>query len=326
MTESRDGIGDRMKKQYEDRTRFALPRRTYTILRADGQAFHTLTRDCIKPRDPTVVRAMIKAAYALTSEAQGAAFCYFQSDEISVLLTDFERTSTEAWFDGNLQKLVSISASIISTSFNLSTPNVAGVARFDCRAFTIPDSVEVENYFIWRQQDATRNSIHALASTLFSHKELIGKNTDEMQEMLWQGHGVNWSELPADQKRGKPSFQPRPDGNSTSTFPSSQLIVSISAPAFLSVKCSYDNYESWRSRLADLRTRNAHPPRRRNDPTRQPCWLLLRGVGWRTARSLSPEDETHPSRNRRRGPSSSRLAGDDERPRPSLHSVSCHSI
>ena len=113
-----DSLGDRMKQQYEDRTRAMLPRRTYTVLRADGKAFHTFTRKCQKPYDVRLVEAIDAAALALCRGAQGACFGYVQSDEISVLLQDFGDIKTDAWFDGNLQKIVSVAASIVTAAFN----------------------------------------------------------------------------------------------------------------------------------------------------------------------------------------------------------------
>ena len=76
-------------------------------------------------------------------------------------------------------------------------------AYFDSRAFTIPDPIEVENYFIWRQQDATRNSVSMTAHAHFAHEELQGKTSDEMQEMLWQEKGINWNDMPVGFKRGR---------------------------------------------------------------------------------------------------------------------------
>ena len=183
----KDDLGDRMKRDYESRTRFLLPRRTYTLLRIDGKAFHTYTRGCTRPCDLELMADMDTAAAALCKEAQGAALGYVQSDEISVLLTDFNDTGTEAWFDGNLQKLASISASIVTAHFN--TARFArGVtdklAVFDARVWTIPARVEVENYFIWRQQDATKNAISMTAQAHFSHASLPGLSTDRMQERL----------------------------------------------------------------------------------------------------------------------------------------------
>lgn len=202
-----DSLGDRMKSQYEDRYRFLLPRRTYTIIRCDGKAFHTFTRGYQKPYDYAIADAMNDAAFALCQGAQGSAFAYVQSDEISVLLTDFATIQTDAWFDGNVQKIASVSAAIATAAFNRAL--FGGLdwdrsgALFDARVFTIPDPVEVENYFIWRQQDATRNSISGLAQAHFSPKQLHGVNNAQMQELLFREKGINWNDCPTDEKRGR---------------------------------------------------------------------------------------------------------------------------
>jgi len=200
-----DSLGDRMKGQYENRARFSLPRRTYTIIRCDGKAFHTFTRHCQKPYDMNLVLAMDAAMLALVKEAQGVALAYVQSDEISVLLTDFATIQTCAWFDGNVQKIASVAASVATAAFNANYGGSQGAspAHFDARVFTIPDPVEVENYFIWRQQDATRNSISGLAQAHFSAKQLHGVNNSGMQDMLMLQKGINWNDRPAEEKRGR---------------------------------------------------------------------------------------------------------------------------
>lgn len=200
-----DSLGDRMKRQYEDRTRHMLPRRTFTILRVDGKSFHTYTRNCQKPYDMQLVAAMDAAALALSEAVQGAYFTYVQSDEISVLLGDFALIGTEAWFDGNLQKMVSVAASTATAAFNVAAAPLvlSPTAIFDARAFTIPDPVEVENYFIWRQQDAVRNSIQGLAQSEFSHRQLQGLNIHELQDLLFREKGINWNDIPVEQKRGR---------------------------------------------------------------------------------------------------------------------------
>jgi tRNA(His) guanylyltransferase len=195
-----DSLGDRMKGQYEDRTRYLLPRRTFTILRLDGKAFHAYTRQLQRPYDLGFMGDMDAAAAALCEQAQGAACAYVQSDEISVLLADFATITTEAWFDAGLQKLVSVSASIVTAAFNARRPGPQ--AHFDCRAFTIPDRVEVGNYFVWRQQDATRNSINMAAETVASHRELMGIDSKGRQEILHR-HGINWNDYPLGFKRGR---------------------------------------------------------------------------------------------------------------------------
>lgn len=201
----RDDLGDRMKHNYENRTRAALPRRTYTLMRIDGKAFHSYTRGCAKPFDYELMEDMDKTAMVLCAEIQGAEFAYVQSDEISILITDFDDPSTDAWFDGNIQKMVSVSASIATAAFNqarLERKPQKKFALFDSRVWTVPDLIEVENTFIWRQQDWTKNSVQMLARSLYSQKELVGKKLSEMHEMIHQ-KGQNWAHLPPGAKNGR---------------------------------------------------------------------------------------------------------------------------
>ena len=200
MSNKKDCLGDRMKDFYENRTRIFLPRRTYTIIRIDGKAFHTYTRGLAIPFDEKFVNDMDETACYLCKNIQGAKFAFVQSDEISILLTDFDGLTTDSWFDGNIQKMSSISASLATAKFNELRPNK--IALFDSRVFTIPSAIEVENYFIWRQQDTVRNSISSVAQSIFSHSELNNKNSGQMQEMCFQ-KGVNWNDYPAKLKRGR---------------------------------------------------------------------------------------------------------------------------
>ena len=213
-----DELGTRLKQHFENRTRYYLPRRTYTIIRVDGRAFHSYTRSCKRPYDIELMQNMDSTAIALCRDIQGAKFGYVQSDEISILVTDFESNTTEAWFDGNIQKIASISASIATAEFNrvrletmvLNTDDITHdtiinfkMAQFDSRAFTIPDPTEVDNYFRWRMADATRNSISMLAQAHISHAKLQGMNCSEMQEELFTAHGINWNDCPTGFKRGR---------------------------------------------------------------------------------------------------------------------------
>lgn len=194
-----DALGDRMKGQYEIRSQTYLPRRTYAIIRVDGKAFHTYTKNFTKPFDTWFIHAMDDVARRMCEEIQGAAFAYTQSDEISILLTDFTKATTDSWFDYNIQKMVSIAASMATSYFDIprfmATDPVyrdSGHALFDGRVFAIPDPIEVENYFIWRQKDWVRNSLQMLARKHYSHKELHEKSCSEMHEMIHQ-KGDNWA-------------------------------------------------------------------------------------------------------------------------------------
>ena len=225
----KDQLGDRMKDFYEDRTRYKLARRTNTIIRIDGKAFHAYTKGLNRPFDQGLMEDMNKTTEYLCQNIQGAKFGFVQSDEISILLTDYDDITTHAWFDGNLQKMASIAASLATAKFNqlrmarfaknnidpmaslassmmdqtMSPGEIENfkLAMFDARVFQIPYQEEVVNYFIWRQQDCTRNSISSVAQSLYSHKELEGKKTDEMQEMIFQ-KGTNWNDYTPREKRG----------------------------------------------------------------------------------------------------------------------------
>lgn len=221
----KDALGDRMKDFYEDRTRYKLARRTNTIIRIDGKSFHTYTRGLSRPFDQGLMEDMDKTAEYLCQNIQGAKFGYVQSDEISILLTDYDDITTDAWFDGNLQKMASIAASLATAKFNqlrmvrfcrnegiepkyreesfIRTKEIElfKLAMFDARVFQIPCQEEVINYFIWRQQDASRNSVSSVAQSLYSPKDLHGKKTNEMQEMIFQ-KGINWNDYTPREKRG----------------------------------------------------------------------------------------------------------------------------
>jgi len=200
MGNKKDSIGDRMKEFYENRTRYFLPRRTYTIIRIDGKAFHSYTKGLKRPFDDDFVSDMNNTAIFLCENIQGSKIAFVQSDEISILLTDFDSLTTSAWFDGNIQKIASVSASLATAKFNQLRPNK--LAMFDSRVFTIPSSIEVENYFIWRQQDAVRNSILSVGYSLYSHKELNNKSTNAIQDMCFN-KGVNWNDFDGGLKRGR---------------------------------------------------------------------------------------------------------------------------
>ncbi len=214
----RDDLGNRMKENYENRTRYFLPRRTYTIIRLDGKAFHTFTRGMKKPFDQDFIDMMDSTAKFLCEEIQGAQMAYVQSDEISILLTDFDKITTDSWFDSNLQKMASVSASMAAAFFNnVNVFNHSDLAFFDARVFTIPDPVEVENYFVWRQKDATRNSIAMTAQSLYSHKQLEGKSQVDQMDMIHE-KGQNWNDLPAGFKRGRTIYQKKTNTMSADSF------------------------------------------------------------------------------------------------------------
>lgn len=219
----KDSLGERIKNNYENRTRFMLPRRTYTIIRLDGKAFHTFTKQFKRPYDEDFMKMMDETAIALCGQIQGTKLAYVQSDEITLVLTDFEQFTTDAWFDGNIQKIASVSASIATTAFNSSylgfllsnsddsnkniiVDNLLSqkqkLANFDSRVFSLSDYEEVINTLIWRQRDAIKNAIQSLAQSQFSSKELHGKNTSTLQTMLLHKN-IDFEQQPVGFQRGR---------------------------------------------------------------------------------------------------------------------------
>lgn len=221
-------LGDRMK-QYEAVPKNFLMRKNPVIIRLDGKAFHTFTRGFEKPFDKIIETAMTETMLYLCKNIQGCVLGYTQSDEITLVLCDYQKIDTDAWFEYNVQKMVSISAAMATYAFNMILDNIAADsfaaagnqktkitdlvmrkrnkgAFFDARAFSLPRN-EVVNCLIWRQQDATRNSIQALAQSLYSHNELQGINCNKLQDKMFTEKGVNWNDLTTYQKRGACAIQ-----------------------------------------------------------------------------------------------------------------------
>lgn len=213
----KDTLGDRIK-EYENSYRLKLPKRSYVMMRIDGKAFRTYTKGLQRPFDDGLIEDMNDTAAYLCKNIMNAKFAYVQSDEISILLTDTATNETQAWFDNNIQKMVSVAASMATSKFNQlrllraidnsaddwGRPEVETfkLAEFDARIWILPSKTEVVNYLIWRQQDATRNSISSVAQSLYSHKELENKSSDEKQEMIFQ-KGINWNNFSSGKKRGR---------------------------------------------------------------------------------------------------------------------------
>lgn len=213
----RDSLGDRMKN-YEAVSRYRLMKRTPVILRFDQRAGHTFTRGLEKPHDKVYMQSMIDTMEYLCKNIQGCVFGYTQSDEITLVLIDYQELDTDAFFDYVVQKVTTVAASMCTRMFNKNfTVNADREylftdkydlyyrkfweAEFDCRAFNLPKE-EVCNCILWRQQDAERNSIQGLAQSMFSHKQLHGLSCDMLQDKMFTEKGINWSELPSSKKRG----------------------------------------------------------------------------------------------------------------------------
>ena len=265
-------LGDRMKNNYENVNRFYLTRRMPIIIRVDMRAGHTFTKGMNKPFDDIFVKTMQDTMKYLCENIQGCVLGYTQSDEISLVLVDYAELTTDAWFGNNLQKMCSVSASMATLAFNKFfsgrvqefmydccdefgddvlpekqndyelAHNVYfkkfNAAMFDSRVFTIPKE-EVCNYLIWRQQDATRNSIQSVGQANFSQKELHGKSCNNIQDMLMLQKSINWNDYSTTLKRGSCCIKiddgiTKYDevGNICDYIPSSKWVIDNEIPIF----------------------------------------------------------------------------------------------
>ena len=215
-------LSDRMKN-YELVSDYRLTKRTPVIVRIDGKAFHTYTKGLDKPFDSILSEAMNYVCRKLVETVQGCKFAYTQSDEISLLLTDWDKSTTDCYFDYRVQKMVSVLASAATMYFNQYIVSrvlywqkgkselseklfdkwaaKAGCAMFDARAYNLPKE-EVCNYFIWRQEDTSRNSIQSLGRSKFSFKQMLNKKNNEVQDMLFNEYDINWNFIDTKWKRG----------------------------------------------------------------------------------------------------------------------------
>ena len=226
-----DELGKRMKEFYEQVPKTRLVRRMPVAIRLDGKAFHSFTRGFIKPFDEILIKTMQHTMQYLCENIQGCVLGYHQSDEITLILIDYKKLTSSAWFDYEVQKMCSIAASMATMAFNKyfremvekylqsdthvnhyweeDTKKYAVAlkkavdkgALFDARCFNIPKE-EVCNLIYWRQLDATRNSIQMVGQANFSHKELQNKSCNQIQDMLMTERNINWNDLPVYQKRG----------------------------------------------------------------------------------------------------------------------------
>lgn len=203
-------LPERMKG-YEDCYRYYLPNGFDTIIRVDMRAGHTFTKRFYRPFDMFFMEAMHYTAKVLCENIQNAVMAYTQSDEINILLRTNIETGQSPWFGNNIQKMASIAASTATLYFNKYFAANAKEERhkmaaengamFDARVFMVP-TCETPNYFLWRFQDAKRNSIQMVAHYLYHHKELVGKKTPELFKMI-NDKGQDWNSYPADMKYGK---------------------------------------------------------------------------------------------------------------------------
>ena len=255
-----DELGMRMKEFYEEIPKTRLVRRMPVAIRIDGKAFHTFTRGFQKPFDEVLGKSMRETMKYLCENIQGCVLGYTQSDEITLILVDYQNLNSCAWFDYEVQKVCSIASSMATMAFNkFFTKNVNYFemthehdntineycttlvnaaekgAMFDARCFNIPKE-EVCNLIYWRQLDATRNSIQMVGQANFSHKELQKKSCNMIQEMLFAKKGINWNDYPTYLKRGscciKTTIQNPNVDIKDGVYPKSIWMIDLDIPIF----------------------------------------------------------------------------------------------
>ena len=255
-----DELGTRMKEFYEGVPKTRLVRRMPVAIRLDGKAFHTFTRGFKRPFDEVLGKSMRETMKYLCENIQGCVLGYTQSDEITLILVDYQNLNSCAWFDYEVQKMCSIAASMATMAFNkFFTKNVNYFemtheyddtineycttlvnaaekgAMFDARCFNIPKE-EVCNLIYWRQLDATRNSIQMVGQANFSHKELQNKSCNMIQEMLFAEKGINWNDYPTYLKRGscciKTTIQNPNVDIKDGAYPKSVWMIDLDIPIF----------------------------------------------------------------------------------------------
>lgn len=167
-------------KEKERAASSALTPKGYFIIRLDGKAFHTYTKGLVKPFDEGLSKAMVETTQALCKEVQNVKLAYTQSDEISLVLSDLGDEKTQLWFEGKIQKMVSVASSIATAVFNKKFNHPKGtLALFDARVFKLDSQQEVYEYLNWRRKDAYKNAITLISLKHFSHKEIHGVHTDD---------------------------------------------------------------------------------------------------------------------------------------------------
>lgn len=175
-------LGDFFKaKEMKDN----LKPKGWFVIRLDGKAFHTFSKSAQKPFDITLSEAMRSVTKQLCAEVQNVKMAYTQSDEISLVISDLDSEKTSLWFDGDIQKTVSVSASIATAHFNRFYKHPDGrMGYFDSRVFRLENEEEVQNYLKWRQIDSIKNAITLISLKHFSDKQIHGKHSGEKIEMI----------------------------------------------------------------------------------------------------------------------------------------------
>ena len=214
---------------YRGLSDYKLLPNSYVLVMLDGRSFsHMVKNKFLKPFDDNFIRMMNETAEYVCKNVQGCKFAFVQSDEISLVLTDFDTPTTDAFFSNRLCKMQSIIASLATAKFNqlmasyhfdkmwdegyppdLSVDDICNkieelpLYQFDCKCWNVPTYNDVFAWILYRQNDCIKNSKQQTAQTCIPHKELLGKNTDEQIALLKETKGIDWNLFPNDRKYGR---------------------------------------------------------------------------------------------------------------------------
>ena len=234
---------------YRSLTDYKIMPNTPIIAMLDGRAFSQLVKHKFKlPFDEAFINMMNKTAQALCQQIQGCKLAYVQSDEISLLITDFDTPNSDTFFGGRLCKMQSILASIATAEFNRQlllyevfdkTENWSGVqfadladkiskqklAQFDCKVWPVPNGNDAFAWFLYRQIDCIRNSKQQTAQTYLPHKTLMNHDANEQIEMLKERNGIDWNGFDPSLKYGRFIYKELKDMETETTVRGQKQIV-----------------------------------------------------------------------------------------------------
>lgn len=205
---------------YRSLTDYKLMPNSYVLAMVDGHCFSKMIKNKFdKPFDDMFIKMMNETAKYLCENIQGAKFAYTQSDEISILITDFDTPMTDSFFGFRLCKMQSLIAAMATAKFNQMYVKLANDYKgfdlkkfdikeyptytFDCKVWTVPNANDAYAWFLYRQTDCIKNSKAQTAQAYLSHKSLVGLTSDEMIAKLKNEKNIDWNKFENDKKYGR---------------------------------------------------------------------------------------------------------------------------
>ena len=205
---------------YRSLTDYKLMPNSYVLAMVDGHCFSKMIKNKFdKPFDDMFIKMMNETAKYLCENIQGAKFAYTQSDEISILITDFDTPMTDSFFGFRLCKMQSLIAAMATAKFNQIYVKLVNDYKgfnlkkfdmkeyptytFDCKVWTVPNANDAYAWFLYRQTDCIKNSKAQTAQAYLSHKSLVGLTSDEMIIKLKDEKGIDWNKFENDKKYGR---------------------------------------------------------------------------------------------------------------------------